>query len=183
MEVEQLACLTDDLLAEQFKTTGDGAFFAEIFRRYRAGIFRCCLAVVRDQEAAADLTQTTFLRGLEGIDRYTGGNLRGWLVTIARHQSINWLRAKNRGPQVLIDEEFPELRSYIEQDLVSSATIRELLTPLTEMQQRCLKLFWLNGLTYEETATLTGVEVGKVRSHIQNGMRRMRKAQVDSGKK
>lgn len=183
IEPDLLKHLPDDSLVERFKTTGRPAYFAEIFRRHRSGICRCCMAVVRDRETAADQTQATFLKALEGIDGYTGGNLRGWLITIAKHLCFNWLRAKNRGPQALTDAEFADVRSYLEEAVVSNSTVRELLRPLSEPQQRCLKLFWLQGFTYEETAALTGLETHAVRSHIQNGMRRMRKAWADAGKK
>jgi RNA polymerase sigma-70 factor (ECF subfamily) len=178
MEAEPLTHLTDSSLVERFQATGEPAIFAEIFRRYRSGIFLCCLAIVRDREVAADQTQGTFLKALEGIHTFAPGNLRAWLITIAKHQSINHLRARNKGPQQLDEVDFPEVAPSIEQDLVVANSVRELMAVLSEPQRRCLKLFWLNGLTYDEIAVLTGLDAGAVKSHIQNGMKRMRRAKA-----
>lgn len=183
MEADHLKKLTDDALVEHFKATGESAFFGEIFKRHRGGIFRCCLAILRDRDAAADQTQTTFLKALEGMHGYSGGNLRAWLVTIAKHQSISYIRARNRGPQVLGEDEFPDVPSSVVEDLTLHASIDELFAPLSEPQIRCVKLFRFNGLTYEQIAEFTGMDVGAVRSHIQNGMKRMRRAQAQSEKK
>ncbi|MBN9661516.1 MAG: RNA polymerase sigma factor [Acidobacteria bacterium] len=183
MEADQLTGLTDDALVQQFKVTGEPAFFGEIFRRHRAWIFRACLAILRNRDAAADQTQSTFLKALEGIHGFSGGNLRAWLTTIAKHQSISYIRAKNRGPQLLGEEQFPEVSSSVFEDLARHASIDELFAPLNEPQRRCVKLFRFNGLTYEEIAEFTGMDAGAVRSHIQNGMKRMRRSQAQSENK
>jgi RNA polymerase sigma-70 factor, ECF subfamily len=183
MEAEPLQHLSDDALAECFRTTGDSVLFGEIFRRYRQVVYRFCLAMMRDPETAADQTQETFIRAMLGIHGYTGGHMRAWLMTIARHQCINLIRSRNHGWRSL---EGPAALEKIEvpgEDVVGRITLRALLAPLSEEQRLCLKLFYFNGMSYAEISDLARIEEGAVKSHIQNGMRRMRKARADCGTK
>jgi RNA polymerase sigma-70 factor (ECF subfamily) len=183
MEARRLEDLPDDDLVARFQGTGDRACFGEIFRRHRRVIFQCCLAMMRDPEAAADATQETILKAMAGIGGYGGGQLRAWLVTIARHQCINQMRARNRGPRSLEElEGVGELAA--EQDpLVERMTARQMLAGLSREQQICLKLFYFNGMSYEQIARLTGEPESLVKSHIQNGRRRLRGSQADCEKK
>jgi RNA polymerase sigma factor (sigma-70 family) len=61
--------------------------------------------------------------------------------------------------------------------------LRALLAELSEEQQLCIKLFHFNGMSYAEIANLTCLEEKSVKSHIQNGMRRMRRSQAGCGSK
>lgn len=181
MEANAIEKLPDDDLVERFKATGDAVWFTEIFRRHRLVILRCCLMMVRNREAAADLTQDTFMKALAGIRGYSGGHLRAWLVTIARHQCISHIRSLNRGPGNPEGTEGLENLEGSGEDLVGKLTLRALLAALSEEQRLCLKLFHFNGMSYAEIADLTCLDEKSVKSHIQNGMRRMRRAQADCG--
>jgi RNA polymerase sigma-70 factor (ECF subfamily) len=183
MGFERLDDLPDDGLVDQFKRTGDKAYFGEIFKRHRRLILQCCLAMMRDPEAAADVTQDTFLKAMEGIEGYGGGQLRAWLVTIAKHQCINQIRSKNRGPRRFEELEGPAELAGPQDNVVDRIAVRQMLAGLSREQQICLKLFYFNGMSYEQIAGLTGEPEGLVKSHIQNGRRRLRGSQADCEKK
>jgi RNA polymerase sigma-70 factor (ECF subfamily) len=179
MKAELPGRVSDDALVERFRATGDSAFFEEIFRRHRQEVHRCCFHLLRDPETAADLTQETFLKALSGIGRYAGGNLRGWLVTIARHQCMDYFRSLHRGTRTMVG---PEALAAIEvngEDVVGKLTLAALLERVNEEQRVCLKLFYLNGMSYDGIARITGWNEGSVKSHIQNGLKRLRRAQVE----
>ncbi len=183
MGAKRIEELQDDDLVAQFKRTGDREYFGEIFRRHRRVIFQCCLAMMRDREAASDATQETFLKAMTGIEGYGGGQFRAWLVTIARHQCINQIRSRNRGPRSLEEVQGVGEFAAAPDDVVDRMTVRQMLAGLSEEQQVCLKLFYFNGMSYEEISGLTGLSEGLVKSHIQNGRRRLRGSQADCEKK
>jgi RNA polymerase sigma-70 factor (ECF subfamily) len=179
MQTDSPDKLPDDLLVENYRATGDSTFFAEVFRRHGRAVYGCCMAMVQEREAAADLTQETFLRAMEGIGGFSGGNLRAWLVTIGRHLAINHIRKKNRGPRALEEPDDRGDGSAAAQNMESRERLRQLLEPLSSEQQLCLKLFYGNGLSYDEISEVTGMAIGTVRSHLQNGRRRMRRSEAD----
>lgn len=47
---------------------------------------------------AEDVVQTTFLRALSNRSQFHGGNIRAWLVTIAKHSSCYTIRRQRREP-------------------------------------------------------------------------------------
>jgi RNA polymerase sigma factor (sigma-70 family) len=168
----------DNTLVAGYRSTRDPALFAELYRKHRNRVFRCCRILVHDGEAAADLTQDTFVRALENIATYRGGSFRAWLAAIARNLSVDYLQALNRGSRQ--DHEPAEWQLAVEgvRVLDGKMDLALRLETLSDEQQSCLRLFYFNGLTYEEIARVTGFSPGEVKSHIQNGVGRMRRAEA-----
>lgn len=174
--------LSDDQLAAQFTQTGDPARFGEIYARHGNVIFRACLAMVRDSDVAVDLAHDCFLRAYQRMGDYRGGSLRAWLLTIARNHCLNYLsRAarRHRSLSELVESAEPAagpLREPEDRHLVES-----MLARASADQQVCLKLFYYTGYSYEEIAGLTGLTLGEVKSCIQNGLGRIRRAHARAG--
>jgi RNA polymerase sigma factor (sigma-70 family) len=53
-------------------------------------------------------------------------------------------------------------------------TLLESISALKPLQQLCIRLFYLESLSYEEVAGHTGLSAGEVKSHIQNGKRNLK---------
>ena len=91
----------DDVLAHAFD--GDPVAFAEVYRRYHKPIYGYCLARLMDPEAAADAAQEVFVRFLkaprDGIEKP-----RAWLYGVARHVTVDAIRARVRAPVTVDDE-------------------------------------------------------------------------------
>lgn len=170
MSDAELRNLTDENLIGRFQGTRDGACFAEIFRRHKRTIYRRCLAVLQDTEAADDLTQDTFVTAFTKIDLFHGGAFYPWLCTIARNLCLNHLKAVTRdaheGPDEITSgtDSAPHARTV---DDVHT-TLKQLSGP----QRTCLKLFYMEGYSYREIAKLTGYSDKEVKTYLQNGRRR-----------
>ena len=69
--------------------------FKEIYAEHNDGIFRFCLVRVSDREQALDLTQETFLRLWNTLQKGEKiENNRAFLFTITRRLIIDWYRKK-----------------------------------------------------------------------------------------
>jgi RNA polymerase sigma-70 factor (ECF subfamily) len=53
-------------------------------------------------------------------------------------------------------------------------TLKKCIDLLKAGQQECIKLFYLEEKCYQEIADLTGFELNKVKSYIQNGKRNLK---------
>ncbi|MBI4893510.1 MAG: RNA polymerase sigma factor [Acidobacteria bacterium] len=179
MNADALKGLSDDLLVEALQKTGDLIYFGELFRRHRRTVYQCCVGMLRDVELAADTTHDTFLKALEGISGYSGGQFRAWLLTITRHQCINQIRKRSRVPRSL--EEIDGERELVAKPdaIVERLAVERMLMGLNGPQQLCLKMFYFNGMTYEEIGRLMGKTAGAVKSYIQNGKRRLKELQAE----
>src|SRR5215813_3714782 len=178
--------VSDEEVVRRFRETGDNAWFAELFARYRKKVYYACRAFYSDSSAAEDAKQETFLRAYEKLGQFTGGDLGGWLTRIAKNICIDQWR--KRKPEGVADEndlgedgtvEIPVAPTY---DLhLSAQRVWEEMRLLSPEQRRCLEMK-IEGYSYEETAARTGMSVDAVKSHLQNGRRmlwlRMEGAQV-----
>src|ERR671927_1673028 len=69
--------------------------YRELIRRYERPVFSLVYRMVRDRELAEDLTQDTFVKVLNHIDRYRPEfKFSSWLFKIANNVAIDHLRRK-----------------------------------------------------------------------------------------
>src|ERR671932_1612177 len=75
---------------------GREAAYRELIRRYERPVFSLVYRMVRDRELAEDLTQDTFIRVLNHIDRYRPEfKFSSWLFKIANNVAIDHLRKRH----------------------------------------------------------------------------------------
>src|SRR5438094_9613395 len=69
--------------------------YRELIRRYERPVFSLVFRMVRDRELAEDLTQDTFVKVLQNIDRYRSEfKFSSWLFKIANNVAIDHLRRR-----------------------------------------------------------------------------------------
>jgi RNA polymerase sigma factor (sigma-70 family) len=167
---------SDDELHRAF-LNGDSDSFGELFRRHNRAIFLECYRLYNDGAQAQDAVQETFLRAFQNPDKFREGNYLAWLRRIARHVFIDqWRRKRPETPIAASDEEAavvlispvpsPEVDASLEQ-------LHREMAKLPVEQRKCLEL-QIEGYSYEEIATRTGLSAPAVRSHIQNGRRTLK---------
>ncbi len=166
--------LSDEELASRYQATGEQEYFALLFLRHRRQVYYSWRRFFRGSGLAEDATQETFLRAFQSLRQYQEGNVRGWLMRIARNVCIDLWR-KRRPETDLADVPFLDLADPVRLDhrtgtslALSKVQAEMLLLPVD--QQRCLQLK-MEGYSYEETAQRTGLSLDAVKSHLQNGRR------------
>lgn len=96
---------------------GDEQAFRELFDSFFPRLYR--FAVVRldgDQDAAQDVVQQTFCKGLEKLDSYRGeAALYTWFCQVCRNVLVDYCRANNRRRQrVVLFEDHASVRAIME---------------------------------------------------------------------
>jgi RNA polymerase sigma-70 factor (ECF subfamily) len=129
---------------------------------------------VREHDAADDLVQDCLERALSRwYLRRSEGDLRAWLFTILRNLYINAYRARlRRGPSGQLDEasaSTPDPETGIE-----ARDALAVLDRLPEDQKSLLLLIGVEGLSYEEAATVLGIPIGTVMSRLSRARQRFR---------
>lgn len=76
---------------------GDREALGEIYDRYAPRIHSLAVRLLRDHDAAADITQETFLAAAQRLDGLREPErLRSWLFAVARHEVVNHVRRASR---------------------------------------------------------------------------------------
>jgi RNA polymerase sigma-70 factor (ECF subfamily) len=169
-----MTSLPDEELAQRAAQAGDNECFAELFARYRKKVFYACRGFFPDSQGAEDATQETFLRAYRNIRGFHQGDFSGWLMRIAKNVCIDEWRRRRRETGIdeigLAEWASPNrLESSCEVHLMAERVWQEMRL-LPSEQRRCLELK-IDGFSYGETAERTGLTIGAVKSHIQNGRR------------
>lgn len=131
-----------------------------LFARYREPVYRFLRRVLRDNLAAEDLTQETFLRAM-GATYRADGRERGWIFQIARNLARDHSRAHSRRPLVV------ELRDPVAGgDLTLAFDLDAALARLDEEDREVFLLKEIAGLSYAEIAHACGLTPDAVRSRL-----------------
>jgi len=164
--------LTDDELVSRFQATGDPQYFADLFARNRRLIYCSCRRFFAGNTLAEDAAQETFLRAYQAIGRFQGGNVAGWLMRIARNTCIDLWRKQRPERQEGNAIDPPEPITLEHRTEVNRAMdqVHEGMKSLSSEQRSCLEMK-MDGYSYEETSERTGLPLGAVKSHLQNGRR------------
>lgn len=137
-------------------------------RRTQADVWRTChhLGPIG---MADDLTQDVYVRFVKALSRFRGdSSARTWLLSIARHVSIDAVRARQRQARSMLAI---ELDDHVQPD--HSADFHDLLEILDIDQRAAFVLTQLFGLSYEETAQVCECAVGTIRSRVARARERL----------
>lgn len=138
---------------------------------------RYATALLRDRDAADDLVQDCLTRAIGRSHLWRpDGALRAWLFTILHNLHVNQLRKRGRAPDIHSDTDSLE-RLPAPRDQDSGLALRDLsnaLGQLSEEQRSVVLLVGLEGLSYAETAAVTGAPVGTVMSRLSRGREQLR---------
>ena len=157
----------DELLAIRCQL-GERDAFEALIARWHEPLWRYLRRLAGSNDAAADLSQDTWLRVLRGIASLREqARLRPWLFGIARRVAMDRLRRQYTqavdASAVLEDIPAPEVDETLVADLASMEAGLESL-PLRERET--LALFYLRELSIEQMATLLEVPPGTVKSRL-----------------
>lgn len=150
---------------------GDAAAFETLFERHRDRVYSLALYVLRNEEAAADVTQEVFLKLLTGIGSFRGeAKFETWLYRLAMNTAVDALRA--RRPTVPIDAETcEELASCDSPEAdyerrVVADEVRGALDRLSPKLRAAVVSRYVLELDYDEIADALGVSPGTVASRL-----------------
>jgi RNA polymerase sigma-70 factor (ECF subfamily) len=170
---------TDMELIEQFHRTGDLALVSELFGRYTTMIYGVCLKYLRDRDNAKDAVMQIFEKLPTTLQTHQIANFRGWVHVTARNHCLMQLRARKGKITEEIGQHDVETRLVLhledEPELENDLSrLEKCIRELGDEQQQCVRLFFLEEKCYKDVATVTGFDLLKVKSYIQNGKRNLR---------
>jgi len=163
--------------------TGDPAAFRWLFERHASGVWRFLRDSMRDEAAADEATQETFVRAHARLGTLRDDDRLGaWLLGIARRVYLESLRQRG----VHVDVEDDAHASHVEavlptptpEDLLLDREMEGLLAgalrTLREDRRAALLLRIDHGLPYEEIASVMGWSLQKVKNEIHRARLQLR---------
>jgi RNA polymerase sigma-70 factor, ECF subfamily len=162
---------------------GDPLAFRALFEQHAPAVWRFLRDLFRDDAAADEATQETFVRahGRLGALR-DDTRLTSWLLGIARHIHLESRRGRGTHLDVAAEENEPLLEAALPsptpEDLLLDRELEELMAEalgeLREERRAALLLRIDHGLAYEEIAQVMGWSLPKVKNEIHRARLQLR---------
>lgn len=167
---------------------GDVASFNQLVHRYETRVFNLCYRMLADPDIAADAAQDTFLSAFRHIHTFRGGSFRSWLLRIATNTCYDVLRARKRRPLLSLDQSNDSEEARADREPVDprespdetvlrrelAHAIQDALSCLPDDQRLVVILCDIQGMSYQEIATITNQNLGTVKSRLSRGRARLR---------
>ncbi len=186
-----LSTATDQEVVEQARDGRESAY-RELIRRYQRPVFSLIYRMVRDRELAEDLSQETFVKVLNAIDRYRPEfKFSSWVFKIANNAAIDHLRRKeldtlslDGGPDATTAERVEATALQIGDSSESpldelearelGSAIERAIGKLRPEYQTCIILRHVEGRPYDEIADILELPLGTVKTYIHRARAELR---------
>ena len=163
---------------------GESHAFEMLVVKYQRRIERLVSRMLRDPMAIEDVAQETFIRAWRALPQFRGDSaFYTWLYRIAINTAKKALADRKRDPVVaestLVSTEDGEEPSRLENELSDgetpdavlaskeiAAAVNAAIDALSEDLRQAVVLREIEGLSYEEIATVMNCPIGTVRSRI-----------------
>jgi RNA polymerase sigma factor (sigma-70 family) len=188
-ELGTIAGLTDAQLLARFAAGHeDGAklAFEALVERHGSMVFRVCRGMLRDEHAAEDAFQATFLvLARNGRSLWVKDSLASWLHGVAHRVAARARRdaarrrrherrlAQARGPACEMMPDHPQSEAW--------AILSEEIARLPETYRAPVVLCYLEAMSYQAAAASLGVTEDAVRGRLARARERLRKSLTSRG--
>jgi RNA polymerase sigma-70 factor (ECF subfamily) len=115
-----------------------------------------------DRTAAKDITQETYLRLWENIDKVDFNKVKAWLFTTAYRLSLDHIQRRKR----FVDESFMPERCEREENIDLKKIIDESLTLLSDIQRSVILLKDYEGYSYIEIGEILTLSDAQVKVYL-----------------
>jgi RNA polymerase sigma-70 factor (ECF subfamily) len=178
--------MSDDLQLVQQARDGNARAFSELVVSHRGPVFRFARRLLKDDAAAEDVLQETFLTAHRRLGTWRGeGSFKSWLFAIARSEVLMQRRRRVGEPKDWEPmESLPELGAEagwgqamdpqaLSERLEERSHLEAALGTLDEAEREVLLLRDVEGLSGEDTATALGLTLPAMKSRLHRARLRL----------
>lgn len=163
----------------EYRKTGDLEVLGKLYEQYMPLVFGLCLKYFRDEEQSKDAVMQIFEDLVKKLKVHEVANFKGWLYTLTRNHCLMHIRSSSKQEMVSIDENLMENDAFVHLNLDDDTEERlsimaKCIDELPSEQKVSINLFYMEQKCYKEVADMTGFDLNKVKSYIQNGKRNLK---------
>lgn len=161
--------LIDDIRLVTSVLQGDVDSFSVIVNKYELMILKFVYNMIKQKEAAEDITQEVFITIYNKLYMYDKKHsFSNWILQISKNKCIDYMRKYNKGYESDIDEEYnvsskdmspEEVAEYNETKL----TIKKYINTLEETDKQILILRYSQNLTFIDIAEVLNLTESTVK--------------------
>ena len=176
--------VSDEDLVEYYRNSHDTVYVGELYTRYTHLVYGVCMKYLQNDNDAKDATMQIFEKLLKELKKHHITAFKPWLYMVVKNyckmefrkaasQKTNTQKIVKEQQQNVETETDAHLDEKAEKEMMLNG-LEKGLSALKPEQQQCVKLFYLEELSYKDIAEKTGFSLNDVKSHIQNGKRNLK---------
>lgn len=179
-----LKSFSDAELIQNFNNTDNRIFIGELFERYTHLVFGVCMKYLRNEDNSKDAVMQIFEKLFTDLKRQEITHFKSWLYSVSKNHCLMALRKEKSiqkaKTKYIAEQGFDlmeseaELHLKYDQKNKEDIRLRKALEKLNTEQRTCIELLYLQNKSYKEVVEITGFDYKKVKSHIQNGKRKLK---------
>lgn len=171
--------LNEQGLLTDYRKTGNIELLGKLYEQYMPLVFGLCLKYLKDEEKSKDAVMQIFEDLVKKLRVHEVSNFKSWLYTVARNYCLMEIRASLKHDIVSIDDNFMETGALMHlntEELPEERlkVMEKCIDSLPSGQREVINLFYLEQKCYKEVSEITGFDLNKVKSYIQNGKRNLK---------
>lgn len=155
--------------------SGHRSALGHLWDRYAQLLYGVGLKYLKDAERSKDVVLELFTALPELLAKQPVQRFRPWVHTVMRNRCLMALRS-DKSPHASMPDHLAMDNSTEDTILLESSLqqLEQAMEQLNDAQRTCIRMFYLDHLSYHQCAERTGYPVHQVRSHLQNGRRNLK---------
>jgi len=159
---------------------GDHGAFRMLYDSYHGQLYNLTYYTLKDSQLAEDTLQSVFLKIYQGLPGYRfESSFKTWAFRIAVNEARNQLRNKKSelpltvisgSPQEIHEAPGPDEKQLLQQ---REAIVRRALMELSPKMRIVIVLKYIDGLSYDEIATVLDCSPGTVASRLNRALEKL----------
>ncbi|MCK4752989.1 MAG: sigma-70 family RNA polymerase sigma factor [Planctomycetes bacterium] len=192
----------DDTVLVQKCRQGDSDAMERLIIKYQNRIYNVILKICANVDDAAELTQETFVKVIENIDKFESrSSFYTWAFRIAVNLTLNYCQrniklgyrsldaqsytdsdqTKHMLKEFLTDEDAPDPAALAQNKELCQLAIKALMK-LDDNQRAIVILRDIEGMDYAQIAQVLEIELGTVKSRLSRGRSALREIMEEISK-
>ena len=166
--------LNDIALVAQVVVLGNKRAFDTLVKKYQSPVRRFFLhQTLGDEELSDDLAQETFIKAYTHLASFKNlSNFSTWLFRIAYNIFFDYIRNRKE-TSGLEDWEVDATYQTEQRRIGEEMDIYRGLSLLKEAERTCITLRYMEDLSVDKIANITGMPLGTVKSHLSRGKEKL----------
>lgn len=167
---------SDEDLIEAIIHAGDNRCFGVLYERYGHLVLGLCIKYLKRLEEAQDMTAHIFEMLPKKLAQHEVRYFKSWLYQLSRNECLMLLRKKNKYFEPIQDDLLANEEKEIDEEerTLEIEQLNKAMANLKESQRNCISLYYIEQLSYQDIATKLEMTMKEVKSHLQNGKRKLK---------
>ena len=168
---------SDEELMTLHKSEGGSICIGILYERYGHLVMGACMKYLKNTLEAEDMTMQIFENLGQKLQKHEIQYFKSWLYMVTKNECFMMSRKKGHEFSSIEITNLKEEENDFERILLKEqklTLLEEVIPFLKDDQRKCIELFYLKELSYQQISTELNLSLMQIKSAIQNGKRNLK---------